>query len=275
MHVQQGLEHAFLVVIHEELARDLDAALIAGEIMIYFQPIIDAKTQDVRAMEALCRWRHPTRGFIPPNFFIPVAEEAGLIGSLGQYVMAAACRVAMTWPDNVHLSVNVSPIQLARADFLESVKHALDSSGLAPSRLEMEITESVLLDHDTRNLELLGQLHDLGIGISLDDFGTGYSSLSYLDRFAFDKIKIDRSFVMRLGDSSGISTIISAISLISKAYNAQTTAEGVETYEQAQLLRLAGIDNFQGYLFGAPHPAESWIFEDGKVSLRTDKVRSA
>ncbi len=258
-----------------ELARDLDAALVAGEIMVYFQPIVDAKTLDVRAMEALCRWRHPTRGFVPPNLFIPVAEEAGLIGALGQYVMASACRTAATWPKHVHLSVNVSPIQLARPDFMDMVKDALNSSGLAASRLEMEITESVLLDHHTHNRELLGQLHDLGIGISLDDFGTGYSSLSYLDRFAFDKIKIDRSFVMRLGDSSGISTIISAVSLISKAYNAQTTAEGVETYEQAQLLRVAGIDNFQGYLFGAPHPAESWIFEDGKVSLRTDKVRSA
>ncbi len=258
-----------------ELARDLDAALVAGEIMVYFQPIVDAKTLDVRAMEALCRWRHPTRGFVPPNLFIPIAEEAGLIGTLGQYVMANACSIAATWPENVNLSVNVSPIQFERPDFMDMVKEALNSSGLAPSRLEMEITESVLLDHDTRNRELLGQLHDMGIGISLDDFGTGYSSLSYLDRFGFDKIKIDRSFVMRLGESSGISTIISAISLIANAYDAKTTAEGVETFEQAQLLRLAGIDNFQGYLFGAPHPAESWIFEDGKVSLRTDKVRSA
>ena len=263
------------IQLRRDLARDLDMALLAGEVMVYFQPIIDARTQDVRAMEALCRWQHPTRGFIPPNLFIPIAEEAGLIGALGQYVMTQACRVAMTWPEAVHISVNVSPIQLAQPDFLRSVTSALESSGLSARRLELEITESVLLDHDTRNLDLLRSLNDLGIGISLDDFGTGYSSLSYLDRFAFDKIKIDRSFVMRLGDSSGISTIISAITLIAKAYNAKTTAEGVETHEQAQLLRLAGVDNFQGYLFGAPNPAESWVFSDGKVTLKSSKLLSA
>lgn len=258
-----------------ELARDLDEALSAGQIQVYFQPIVEARTQDVRAMEALCRWRHPTRGFVPPSLFIPLAEEAGLIGTLGEHVLTVACGIAAKWPETVNVSVNVSAIQLWRPDYLETVKRALESSGLPASRLEMEITESVLLDDGEHNLTVPGQLHDLGISISLDDFGTGFSSLSYLDRFTFDKIKIDRSFVMRLGEGRGTSTIISAIGLIAKSYNARTVAEGVETYEQAQLLRLAGIDDFQGYLFGAPHPIESWVFENGKVSLKSEKIRSA
>ena len=258
-----------------ELALDLDAALRRGELEVAYQPIVDARTFDVCSMEALARWRHPRLGDISPAQFIPLAEEVGLIGQLGHFVLEAACRAAMHWPAHVRVSVNVSPLQIGRPDLVETVMSVLASSGLSANRLEFEITETVMMNDDEANIRTLRALHDLGIKIVLDDFGTGFSSLSYLDRFPFDKIKIDRSFVMRANKLGGPTAIIAAINSIAHAYDAITTAEGVETFDQSQFLKGAGVNQFQGYLFGAPLPARDWIFDGGKALVRGQNARLA
>ena len=267
------LEHE--IQYRRELAMELSAALERGELAVHYQPIVDARTFDVCAMEALARWHNPLRGDISPALFIPIAEEVGLISRLGHFVLEEACRTAMHWPSNVGVSVNVSALQVARPDMLDVVKSILENSGLPAKRLEIEITESVMLNDDEANLHTLKALHDLGIAIVLDDFGTGFSSLSYLDRFTFDKIKIDRSFVLRANKFGGATAIIGAINNIAHAYNAVTTAEGVETFDQSQFLKNAGINQLQGYLFGAPHPAGDWTFDGGKALLRTENYRLA
>jgi diguanylate cyclase (GGDEF)-like protein len=251
-----------------ELAIDLDAALGANALDVYYQPVVDTATHDVRGMEALVRWIHPTRGFISPAVFVAIAEEAGHIQRLGDFVLDRACREATKWPSNVKIAVNVSPIQIAASDFVGNVRRALEASGLAPRRLELEITESVLLADNDRNLKVLHELRDLGAAIVLDDFGTGFSSLSYLNSFPFDKIKIDKSFIDGLGIHPGSAAIVSATTSIARAIEAVTTAEGVETEEQSALLRAAAVTQLQGYLFGKPRPGADWLFIDGKVVLR-------
>ena len=242
------------------LAIDLLGAVEAGDLQVYYQPIIDIQSGAVCSMEALVRWTHAERGPISPAVFIPIAEEAGLIDRSGQFVLQRACLEASRWPASVKISVNVSPIQLSTGNLVEIVRDTLKGCGLDPRRLELEITESVLLRDDSHNLGILHELRELGVAIVLDDFGTGYSSLSYLSRFPLDKVKIDKSFIDRIGTSSSSTAIVAATTHIARELGAVTTAEGVETPEQAELLRTAGVDQLQGYLFGRPLPSSDWTF---------------
>jgi diguanylate cyclase (GGDEF)-like protein/PAS domain S-box-containing protein len=236
------------------MEQDLRQALTEGSFDIHYQPLVDLQTDQVNGCEALLRWRHPERGMISPAEFIPVAEDTGLIIEIGEWVLRTACAEATSWPDSVRLAVNVSPVQLKCEGLALKVMSALASSGLAASRLELEITEAVLIRDDEAALAILHQLRAIGVRIALDDFGTGYSSLSYLKRFPFDKIKIDRCFVNDVAEKDGSSAIVEAVVNIAAARNMTTTAEGVETAEQKETLRALGCTQMQGYLFSAPKP---------------------
>ena len=236
---------------------DLRDAITCNQLRLYYQPITDAKHDAVIGYEALMRWHHPQNGLIMPIDFIPIAEETGLIHSLGSFALHEACREATTWAGNQTVAVNLSPIQFKNSGLVSVVESALASSGLAPERLEVEITESVLLDNTLGNVGTLRKLKALGVRIALDDFGTGYSSLSYLRSFPFDKIKIDRSFINDMQDSPEALAIIRAITGMSRSLAIQTTAEGVETDEQFRRLKEEGCSLFQGYFFGRPQPSES------------------
>jgi diguanylate cyclase (GGDEF)-like protein/PAS domain S-box-containing protein len=233
---------------------DLRRALTLGEFEVYYQPLVTLKTEKISGFEALLRWHHPERGMIPPLEFIPVAEEIGLIGQIGAWVLKRACLEAAKWPDDIHIAVNLSPAQFRHRAVVLDVVAALGVSGLPAHRLEIEITESVLLQDTQSNLGILGELRDLGIGISLDDFGTGYSSLAYLQKFSFHKIKIDRSFVNDLERPESIA-IIRAVTGLGSSLGMKTTAEGVETEEQLETLKKEGCTEVQGYLFSKPVPA--------------------
>jgi diguanylate cyclase (GGDEF)-like protein len=237
------------------LELDLRRAIVDGEFEIEYQPIVDLRSDAVSGCEALLRWRHPERGMIPPAEFIPVAEDIGLISQLGEWVLASACAEAASWPDHIKLAVNVSPVQFRNHTLALHVAGALASSGLAASRLELEITEAVLIRDDETALAILHQLRAVGVRIALDDFGTGYSSLSYLQRFPFDKIKIDRCFVNDIAEPGGSCSIVQAVVNLAGARNMTTTAEGVETEAQKQLLRTLGCTEMQGYLFSRAVPA--------------------
>jgi diguanylate cyclase (GGDEF)-like protein len=234
---------------------DLRQAIIEGGLEVYYQPIIDLQRDRISGCEALLRWHHPQRGMISPAEFIPVAEETGLIDQLGEWVLTTASAEAATWPGNIKLAVNVSPVQFRSDTLALKVVAALAASGLSANRLELEITEAVLIRDDDAALAILHQLRALGVRIALDDFGTGYSSLSYLQRFAFDKIKIDRCFIANIAESGGSSSIVQAVVNIAAARNMTTTAEGVETQAQLDLLRTLGCTEMQGYLFSAAKPA--------------------
>ncbi len=238
------------------LEMDLRQAMIDGGLEVHYQPCVGLRDNRITGCEALLRWRHPERGMIPPSEFIPVAEETGLIGELGRWVLTTACSEAATWPGHIRLAVNVSPVQFKDDAFALKVIAALSASGLLPNRLELEITEAVLIRDDEEALAILHQLRGIGVRIALDDFGTGYSSLSYLQRFPFDKIKIDRCFVDGLAESGGSTSIVQAVVNIAAARNITTTAEGVETEAQRSLLRTLGCTEMQGYLFS---PARSVV----------------
>jgi diguanylate cyclase (GGDEF)-like protein/PAS domain S-box-containing protein len=233
---------------------DLRKALAAGEFEMYYQPIVELSSGRVTSFEALIRWNHPTRGLVPPGDFIPVAEEIGLIVPLGDWVLRQACSDAASWPGRLSVAVNLSAAQFRNPTLALSVVSALGASGLAASRLELEITETVLLQDDRSVIETLHQMRELGVRISMDDFGTGYSSLSYLRSFPFDKIKIDRSFVQELGKKDDCIAIIRAVTRLGGNLGMLTIVEGVETKEQADLLRAEGCTHAQGYLFGRPMP---------------------
>ncbi len=234
---------------------DLRQAIIGGGFEVYYQPIVNLQSNQISGCEALLRWHHPQQGMISPADFIPVAEETGLINQLGEWVLTTACMEAVTWPDNIKLAVNVSPVQF-RSDMLGlKIVAALAASGLPANRLELEITETVLIRDDDAALTILHQLRALGVRISLDDFGTGYSSLSYLQRFPFDKIKIDRCFIKDIAEPSGERCIVQAVVNIATTRHITTTAEGVETEQQREILRGLGCTEMQGYLFGPAKPA--------------------
>jgi diguanylate cyclase (GGDEF)-like protein len=237
------------------LELDLRAALQRHEFEVYYQPIRDVASDEVVAFEALVRWNHSLRGLISPVNFIPLAEETGLIVQLGDWVLRQACMDATGWPDNVDVAVNLSPVQFKNPNLVSSVKAALRISGLPAHRLELEITESVLLQNSAATLAVLHELRGFGVRISLDDFGTGYSSLSYLRSFPFDKIKIDRSFVSELATRDDSMAIVRAVTSLGKSLGIVTTAEGVETEAQFELLRREGCTQAQGYLFSQPRPA--------------------
>jgi diguanylate cyclase (GGDEF)-like protein len=234
---------------------DLRKAIVNGEFELFYQPLVDMKTEYVTGFEALIRWHHPERGMIAPLDFIPIAEETGLIVSIGDWVLRQACAEAATWPSNVKIAVNLSPVQFKNKILLSSVVSALAASGLSPNRLELEITESVLLQDSGATLVVLHELRGLGVRISMDDFGTGYSSLSYLRKFPFDKIKIDQSFIFDMSDHDDSLAIVRAVIAMGSGLGIATTAEGVETAEQFKQLKLEGCTEVQGYLFSPPRPA--------------------
>lgn len=238
-----------------QLEFDLRQALARGEFEVYYQPLVDLAANSVTGCEALLRWRHPERGMVSPAEFIPVAEETGLISDIGEWVLKQACTEAASWPGQIRVAVNVSPVQFLSKTLALKVAEALSEAGLAPGRLELEITETVLIRDDQEALAILQQLRELGVRIALDDFGTGYSSLSYLHRFPFDKIKIDRSFISDIGKPEGSSPIVQAVVAMAAARHMATTAEGVETTEQRDILRQLGCSQMQGYLYSPAVPA--------------------
>ena len=241
------------------LERDMRTALAQDGFRLFYQPLINLQTKKVTAFEALMRWQHPERGMVPPSDFIPVAEEMGLIVQLGEWALRQACAEATEWPDGICVSVNLSPLQFSKGNLVSSVMSALASAGLPASRLELEITESVLLEKSERNITILNQLRDLGVRISMDDFGTGYSSIGYLRSFPFDKIKIDQSFVRDLLLDEGSLAIVRAIAGLGVSFGMITTAEGVETEEQMRCLNLEGCIEVQGYLYSRPVPADEIV----------------
>ena len=236
------------------LERELRLALSRDELALYYQPKVSLRTDEVAGTEALVRWQHPERGLVPPGEFIGVAEETGLILQLGEWVLRTACRQAAAWPD-LEVSVNISPAQFRQPDLVQIVRSALADSGLPPHRLELEVTESVLIQQPDAAAKLLDDLKALGVHVAMDDFGTGYSSLSYLQRFHFDKIKIDRSFIWAIGKEPTAKAIVRAVINLADSLGMVTCAEGVETDEQLSALRREGCSEVQGYLFGKPMPA--------------------
>jgi diguanylate cyclase (GGDEF)-like protein/PAS domain S-box-containing protein len=235
---------------------DLRAALTRDEFEVHYQPIHDLSTDQITAFEALIRWKHPLRGMISPMDFIPLAEETGLITQLGEWILRKACMDAAAWSREVRVAVNLSPVQFKNSNLVQSVISALAASSLAPGRLELEITESVLLQDSEATLAALHKLRSFGVKISMDDFGTGYSSLSYLRSFPFDKIKIDRSFVHELATRDDSMAIVRAVTGLGKSLGISIVAEGVETNEQLGLLRTEGCTEVQGFLFSRPRPAQ-------------------
>jgi EAL domain-containing protein (putative c-di-GMP-specific phosphodiesterase class I) len=241
------------------LELELRRAVAKGEFELYYQPQVDAMTEAVIGCEALVRWRHPTRGLVGPGGFIGVAEEIGVIVPLGAWVLQQACRDAASWPDHIGVAVNLSAAQFKGMSLVATVTAALEASRLAPSRLELEITESVLLAEGGTTLATLNALRKLGVRIAMDDFGTGYSSLSYLRSFPFDKIKIDRSFVQDADGRGEGAAIVRAVAGLGAALGMITTAEGVETADQLRQIRSHGCAEVQGYYFGRPCPADELL----------------
>ncbi|WP_297300378.1 EAL domain-containing protein [uncultured Methylovirgula sp.] len=262
-----------------EIEKDLRAAIRKGLIAPHFQPIVDLMTGKTVGFEALARWIAPARGFVPPSLFVPIAEEIGVIGPLGNLILRQACQAAASWPSDIKVAVNLSSLQLSRQDFVEDIERALAESGLAPERLELEITETVPLIENAAMREMLCDLKSRGIGIALDDFGTGYSSLSYLRSFPFDRLKIDLSFVREIQEHEQTMAIIRAVLDLARSLNVRTTAEGIESERQRVWLQAQGCTEGQGYLFDRPMPAskvvEYLINEDALFGAGTHALRSA
>jgi diguanylate cyclase (GGDEF)-like protein len=236
------------------LEGDLRDAIARCQFEVHYQPYFDVQTGRRRGVEALVRWRHPTRGLISPDLFIPLAEETGLIVPLGEWIIRQACDDAVSWPADTTVSVNLSPVQFKQAELFDIIESVLRKSGLPPARLEIEITESVLLERAVENHAFMERLKSIGVSLALDDFGTGYSSLSCLTAFPFDKIKIDKSFIGKLSKRHKSSAIISSIVTLARGLDMSVTAEGVETREQLEELRTLGVNFAQGYLLGRPVP---------------------
>jgi diguanylate cyclase (GGDEF)-like protein len=237
------------------MEQDLRKALPAGEFELHYQPVVNLASKEISGFEALIRWNHPSKGMISPADFIPLAEEIGFIVPMGEWVIRQACATAARWPGNLHVAVNISAIQFRSPGLMQVIVSALAASGLAPTRLEIEITESVLLHNKEATLAVLHQLRALGIRIAMDDFGTGYSSLTYLQSFPFDKIKIDRSFVKNITENSSSLTIVRAVAALANGMGMTATAEGVETAEQLHSIASEGCTEMQGFLFSRPLPA--------------------
>jgi diguanylate cyclase (GGDEF)-like protein len=237
-----------------KLERDLQSALPNGEFELFYQPVVNLENNKISSFEALLRWHHPERGIISPSEFIPVAEEMGLIVPLGEWVLRTACAEAATWPDDIHVAVNVSSIQLTNKYLVNAIIGAIASAGIKPNRLELEITESIFMQNNFASSVTLKSLHELGVQFAMDDFGTGYSSLGYLLSFPFHKIKIDRSFITGLPDKMESRAIVGAITSLARNLSMRVTAEGVETAQQLEQVRILGCTEMQGYLFSPPRP---------------------
>ena len=254
------------------LENELRQALTANEFEVYFQPIVDTKTLTMCSAEALIRWRHPTKGLILPDQFIPFAEQSGAIINIGEWMLEAACKEAVKWPSSVKVAVNLSAVQLRSPTILDYVMCVLVETGLPPERLELEVTETALIEHEAECLVLLKRFKNLGITVVLDDFGTGYSSLSQLTMFPFDKIKIDKSFTKNMTHRADCAAIISAVLALAHSLDIQTTAEGVEKEEQLRILRLAGVSSIQGFFIQRPCPASELTFGTSLVSGVADNA---
>jgi diguanylate cyclase (GGDEF)-like protein/PAS domain S-box-containing protein len=253
------------------LERDLRRAYVEGEFESYYQPIFSVESKQINGVEALLRWKHPLRGLVLPGEFIPVAEEIGLINQIGEWILRKACAEVAGWPIPVKVAVNLSPLQLRSNNLVQAVINALAASGLPPERLELEITEAILIQETEKTLATLHQLRALGVRIAMDDFGTGYSSLSYLRKFPFDKIKIDRCFISGLSEDNDSIAIVKAVSDLATSLRMTTTAEGVETQQQLEAIQHLGCGEVQGYLFSAPKPAEDilrLLIEVSKITAR-------
>src|SRR5712675_660152 len=237
------------------MEQELRKALPAGEFELYYQPVVNLVSNEISGFEALLRWNHPTKGMIAPATFIPLSEEIGFIVPLGEWVIRQACAAAARWPGDLRVAVNISAVQFRNAGLMQVIVGALANSGLDPTRLEIEITETVLLENKETTLDVLHQLRALGVRIAMDDFGTGYSSLTYLQCFPFDKIKIDRSFVKDITENTGSLNIVRAVAALANGMGMTATAEGVETSEQLDKITSEGCTEMQGYLFSKPLPA--------------------
>jgi predicted signal transduction protein with EAL and GGDEF domain len=238
------------------LESDMREALARGEFQLYYQPFVSLAESEVTGFEALLRWNHPVRGLVSPAEFIPVAEETGLIVPMGEWILRQACYEAALFPAGTRVAVNVSAVQFRNPQFVKLVMSALAASSLSPHRLELEITETILMQSSDAVLKTLRQLRDLGVRVALDDFGTGYSSLSYLSSFPFDKLKIDRSFVSGLGTNPDCAAIVRAIISLGTSLGMTITAEGVETNAQLEFVRAAGCSEAQGFLIDTPKPVD-------------------
>lgn len=255
-----------------ELEDDMRKAITRNEFELHYQTIVDLERQEYAAAEALVRWRHPQQGLIPPDRFISLAEESGLIVPLGQWILRQACADAAAWPPHLKVAVNLSAAQFKQGNILNVLRSALKETGLPPQRLELEITETVLLERNEENLAVLHQFRTLGVLIVLDDFGTGYSSMRYLQMFPFDRIKIDQTFIKNMTNHDTGAAIVCAIAGLGRMLDITTVAEGVETVEQLVLLRAAGCQLAQGYLFSHPVPASELSFERPAVLQQSIKA---
>jgi diguanylate cyclase (GGDEF)-like protein len=255
------------------LEADLRCALARGEFELLYQPVVNSATGCAVGFEALLRWNHPARGLVTPDQFLTVAEECGLIIPIGEWVLLEACRQAATWPAELHVAVNISPVQFRAANLVDVVRDTLAATGLAPARLELEITERVLLHSAQRNLLVLQNLRACGVAIVMDDFGTGHSTLSYLRQFPFDRLKIDCSFVNDLVGSRDAVFMVRAIVGLCRDLGIRTTAEGVETSEQLSILLAEGCTDLQGYLFSRPKPASrlEGVIQGGRLMVEERK----
>jgi diguanylate cyclase (GGDEF)-like protein len=242
------------------LGNELRNAIHNNELDLHYQQIVDATTRRPCAAEALIRWNRPGRGNVTPDEFIPLAEENGLIVPIGEWVLLRACQDAMNWPEHIKVAVNLSPVQFKKANLFDVILFALVESGLPPERLELELTESILIENHTEILPTIRQLKQIGVSIVLDDFGTGYSSLRYLTMFPFNKIKIDQSFTRDMTKRAECAAVISSVLTIGRILDISITAEGVETEQQFTVLRAAGVNTVQGYLFGRPCPRSQLDF---------------
>jgi diguanylate cyclase (GGDEF)-like protein len=239
-----------------DLEMDLRQALANNEFTLHYQPLVNLETNDITAFEALLRWNHPAKGLISPADFVPIAEETGLIVSIGEWVLRMACRETANWPNHVKVAVNLSPAQLKSKNLVPMVVNVLAECAMPANRLQLEITETMLMQNTFATLGTLHQLRQLGVQIAMDDFGTGYSSLSYLRSFPFDKIKIDRSFIQDLSKGAEPRAIVHAVAGLAKCLNMISTAEGVETQQQLDTLQAVGCTEMQGYLFSRARPAD-------------------
>jgi diguanylate cyclase (GGDEF)-like protein len=256
------------------IQHELGTAIARNELRLHYQPLakIDG---EVIGFEALVRWHHPQRGLVSPATFIPVAEESGLIMQIGEWVLREACREAASWPHPLRIAVNLSPIQFRHGDLAGLVHSMLLETGLAPTRLELEITEGVLIEDFGRGVAILRRLKTLGVRIAMDDFGTGYSSLSYLQSFPFDKIKIDRSFISKVTNNPQSAAIVRAVIGLAHGLNLPVLAEGVETTDQLDFLAAESCDEVQGYLMGRPHPISEYCKLIGRGDVADAKLLSA
>ena len=260
------------------MEQDLRKALPAGEFELYYQPVVNLASNEISGFEALIRWNHPQRGLVSPGAFIPLAEEIGFIVPMGEWVIREACATAARWPGDARVAINISAVQFRNPGLMQVIVGALATSGLHPTRLEIEITETVLLQNKETTLAVLHQLRALGVRIALDDFGTGYSSLTYLQSFPFDKIKIDRSFVKDITENTGSLNIVRAVAALASGMGMTATAEGVETREQLDSITSEGCTEMQGFLFSRPLPAheiERLFLSGHKAERAPDRIVAA